>query len=50
MEGHLFQFSLLLAVLGFAAAVSLSLRLPVVPLYIGAGVVLAATGAVESNE
>lgn len=50
MEGHLFQFSLLLAVLGFAAAMSLSLRLPVVPLYIGAGVVLAATGAVESNE
>jgi CPA2 family monovalent cation:H+ antiporter-2 len=50
VEGHLFQFSILLAVLGFAAAVSLSLRLPVVPLYIGAGVVLAATGTVESNE
>ncbi len=40
MEGHLFQFALLFGVLGLAAAVSLSLRLPVVPLYIAAGVVL----------
>lgn len=40
MEGQLFQFAVLLGVLGLAAAVSLSLRMPVVPLYIGAGVVL----------
>ncbi|MBW2281708.1 MAG: cation:proton antiporter [Deltaproteobacteria bacterium] len=40
MEGHLFQFALLFGVLGLAAAVSLSVRLPVVPLYIAAGVVL----------
>ena len=40
MEGNLFQFSLLFAVLGIAAAVSISLRFPVVPLYIVAGVVL----------
>ena len=40
MEGNLFQFSLLFAVLGVAAAVSISLRFPVVPLYIVAGVVL----------
>ncbi len=40
MEGHLFQFAILLAVLGLAAAMSLWLRLPVVPLYIGAGVAL----------
>jgi CPA2 family monovalent cation:H+ antiporter-2 len=38
--GHLFQFAILLGVLGLAAVVSISLRLPVVPLYIGAGVVL----------
>lgn len=40
MEGDLFQFSLLFAVLGIAAAVSISLRFPVVPLYIVAGAVL----------
>jgi CPA2 family monovalent cation:H+ antiporter-2 len=40
VEGHLFQFAVLLGVLGLAAVVSISLRLPVVPLYIGAGVVL----------
>jgi CPA2 family monovalent cation:H+ antiporter-2 len=40
VEGHLFQFALLFGVLGLAAAVSLSLRMPVVPLYIAAGVVL----------
>ncbi len=40
MEGHLFQFAVLLAVLGLAAVVSIALRLPVVPLYIGVGVVL----------
>lgn len=40
MEGHLFQFALLFGVLGLAAAVSLSLRMPVVPLYIAAGVAL----------
>ncbi len=43
-EGHLFQFSLVLVVLGLAAAMSLSLRLPVVPLYIAAGVVMTASG------
>ncbi len=32
MEGNLFQFSLLLGVLGVAAAVSITLRFPVVPL------------------
>ncbi|MEE9281916.1 MAG: cation:proton antiporter [Myxococcota bacterium] len=40
MEGNLFQFSLLFGVLGIAAAVSIALRFPVVPLYIVAGVVL----------
>ena len=40
MEGHLVQFALLLGVLGIAAAISLVLRMPVVPLYIAAGVVL----------
>ncbi len=40
MEGNLFQFSLLLGVLGVAAAVSITLRFPVVPLYILSGVVL----------
>jgi CPA2 family monovalent cation:H+ antiporter-2 len=40
VEGHLVQFALLLGVLGIAAAISLVLRMPVVPLYIGAGVVI----------
>ena len=40
MEGHLFQFALLFGVLGLAAALSLSLRMPVVPLYIASGVAL----------
>jgi CPA2 family monovalent cation:H+ antiporter-2 len=40
VEGPLFQFALLFAVLGLAAGMSLSLRLPVVPLYIAAGVAL----------
>jgi CPA2 family monovalent cation:H+ antiporter-2 len=40
VEGHLVQFALLLGVLGIAAAISLVLRMPVVPLYIAAGVVL----------
>jgi CPA2 family monovalent cation:H+ antiporter-2 len=40
VEGHLVQFALLLGVLGIAAAISLLLRMPVVPLYIGAGVVI----------
>ena len=40
MEGNLLQFSLLFGVLGLAAAVSISLRFPVVPLYIVSGVVL----------
>ena len=50
MEGPLFQFSILLGVLGLAAAISLSLRLPVVPLYIAAGLALSASGAIEPNE
>ena len=40
MDGHLFHFALLLGVLGVAAVISLSVRMPVVPLYIIAGVVL----------
>ena len=48
MEGHLFQFAVLFGVLGLAAVVSISLRLPVVPLYIGAGVVLG--GLLEPND
>ncbi|MFQ5513176.1 MAG: cation:proton antiporter [Myxococcota bacterium] len=40
MGGHLFQFAILLGVLGLAAVLSISLRLPVVPFYIGAGLVL----------
>jgi CPA2 family monovalent cation:H+ antiporter-2 len=40
VDGHLFNFALLLGVLGVAAVISLSLRLPVVPLYILAGVTL----------
>jgi len=40
VEGHLFQFALLFGVLGLAAVVSLSVRLPVVPLYILVGAVL----------
>ena len=43
MEGHLLEFSLVMAVLGLAAAVSLFVRLPVVPLYIGAGLVISAS-------
>lgn len=37
MEAHLFEFAILFGGLGLAAAVSLALRLPVVPLYIVAG-------------
>ena len=37
MEGHLFQFALLLGVLGIAAVISISLRLPAIPFYIAAG-------------
>jgi CPA2 family monovalent cation:H+ antiporter-2 len=40
VEGTLFQFTLLLGVLGLAAVLSIALRLPVVPLYIIAGVIL----------
>jgi CPA2 family monovalent cation:H+ antiporter-2 len=40
VDGHLLQFALLLGVLGLAAGISLVLRMPVVPLYIGAGVVI----------
>ena len=40
MEGDLFQFAILLGVLSLAAAISIWLRLPVVPLYIAAGVVI----------
>jgi CPA2 family monovalent cation:H+ antiporter-2 len=40
VEGNLFQFAVLLGVLGLAAALSLSLRLPVVPFYIAAGAAL----------
>jgi len=43
VEGHLFEFSLVMAVLGLAAAVSLFVRLPVVPLYIGAGLAISAS-------
>ncbi len=48
MGGHLFQFAILLGVLGVAAVVSIALRLPVVPLYIGAGVLLG--GFIEPDE
>jgi CPA2 family monovalent cation:H+ antiporter-2 len=44
VEGYLFEFSLVMAVLGFAAAVSIFVRLPVVPLYIGAGLLISASG------
>jgi CPA2 family monovalent cation:H+ antiporter-2 len=40
VDSLLFQFALLVGVLGIAAIVSLSLRMPVVPLYIAAGAVL----------
>ncbi len=40
MEGNLFEFAILFGVLGAAAAVSIWLRFPVVPLYIAAGAVL----------
>jgi CPA2 family monovalent cation:H+ antiporter-2 len=40
VEGYLFQFTLLLGVLGLSALLSIALRLPVVPLYIVAGVIL----------
>ena len=50
MEGHLFEFSLVMAVLGLAAAVSLTLRLPVVPLYIVSGLAITASGAPAPEE
>jgi CPA2 family monovalent cation:H+ antiporter-2 len=40
VDTTLFQFALLLGVLGVAALASLALRMPVVPLYIAAGVAL----------
>ncbi len=48
MDSLLFQFALLVGVLGIAAVASLSLRMPVVPLYIAAGVVLG--GWLEPSE
>jgi len=45
---HLFEFALLFGVLGLAAAVSIWLRMPVVPLYIIAG--LGIGSFVEKNE
>ncbi|MFQ5698592.1 MAG: cation:proton antiporter [Myxococcota bacterium] len=39
-EAHLLQFALLLGVLGLAAAISVVLRMPVVPFYIAAGVAI----------
>ena len=48
MGGHLFEFAILLGVLGLAAVVSIALRMPVVPLYIGAGAALG--GIIESDE
>jgi CPA2 family monovalent cation:H+ antiporter-2 len=50
VEGTQFQFAVLLAVLGLTAAISLSLRLPVVPLYIGAGVLLPSSGILAPDE
>ena len=50
MEGTQFQFAILLGVLGLAAAISLYLRLPVVPLYIGAGALLSMGGYVGPGE
>lgn len=50
MEGHLFQFSILLGVLGLAAAMSLALRLPVVPLYITTGLLLGTSGLIRADE
>lgn len=40
MEAHLFQLAILVAVLGVAAVASLWLRMPVVPLYIAAGILI----------
>ncbi len=40
VEGNLVQFAVLLGVLGLSALISLTLRLPIVPLYIAAGLVL----------
>ena len=48
MDTLLFQFALLVSVLGAAAIASLSLRMPVVPLYIAAGVALG--GWIERSE
>lgn len=48
MDGYLIQFTLLVGVLGVAAVLSITLRLPVVPLYILAGVGLG--GFVEHND
>ena len=50
MGGTQFEFAVLLGVLGLTAAISLALRIPVVPLYIAAGVVLSSTGFVGPSE
>ncbi len=50
MEGTQFQFAVVLGVLALTAAISLSLRLPVVPLYIGAGVLLPSSGILAPEE
>ena len=50
MHGDFGQFAILLLVLSAAAALSLSVRLPVVPLYIIAGLVLRATGLVTPSD
>jgi CPA2 family monovalent cation:H+ antiporter-2 len=47
VEGHLFQFAVLFGVLGVAAALSLWVRFPVVPLYIACGIGLGSL--VEGN-
>ncbi len=48
MDTLLFQFALLVGVLGIAAITSISLRMPVVPLYIAAGAILG--GWLEPSE
>lgn len=50
MHGDFGQFAVLLLVLSAAAALSLSVRLPVVPLYIIAGLALRATGLVDPSD
>ena len=50
MHGAFGQFAVLLLGLSAAAALSLSVRLPVVPLYIIAGLALRATGLVDPSD